>query len=47
MPDRSKQQSYLYFMLGDKNAIHPTTITWDTRMTEKNIYFLPHIDLLL
>lgn len=47
MPDRSKQQSYLDFILEDKDAIHPTTITRNTRMTGKNIYFLPHIELLL
>lgn len=47
MPDRSKQQSYLDFMSEDKDAIHPTTIIRGTRMTGKNIYFLPHIELLL
>lgn len=47
MPDRSKQQSYLDFMLEEKDAIHPTTITRNTRMTGKNIYFLPHTELLL
>lgn len=47
MPDRSKQQSYLDFVLEDKDAIHLTTITRDTRMAGKNIYFLPHIEFLL